>query len=272
MKFQYIDVHAHVNFPEFDEDREDVIQRALDEGVFVVNVGTDIDSSKRAISIAEKYEEGVYAIVGIHPHEAMRLEGEGSIESTLMELGEIAKNPKVIGIGECGLDFFKIEEYNIGVPTEKVKEVQEKVFRGQIDISLALDKPLMLHCRDSYGKTLEILNNYSRVHGVKLRGNAHFFAGSLEQAMAFISCGFTISFTGVITFAKDYEALIKEIPLDKILSETDCPYVAPIPFRGKRAEPLHVKLVVQKIAEIKGISIEEAREQIENNVKQMFFS
>jgi TatD DNase family protein len=129
----------------------------------------------------------------------------------------------------------------------------------------------MWHCRESYGKTLEILYDFFGVHGVKLRGNAHFFAGSLEQAKAFISCGFTISFTGVITFAKDYESIIKEIPLDKILSETDCPYVAPVPFRGKRAEPVHVKFVVQKIAEIKGISIEEAREQIGANVNQIFF-
>jgi TatD DNase family protein len=271
MKFQYIDTHAHVNFPEFDEDRDVVIKNALDEGVYIVNVGTNIESSKKAVSIAEKYDEGVYAIVGIHPHEVEELKKNGLIESTLVELKEIAKHPKVIGIGECGLDFFKIKEYNSGTAVEEVKETQEKVFRGQIDISIALDKPLMLHCRDSYGKTLEILYNYSRVPNVKLQGNAHFFAGSIEQALAFISCGFTVSFTGVITFAKDYEELIKQLPLDKILSETDCPYVAPIPFRGKRAEPLHVKLVVQKIAEIKGISIEEAREQIENNVKQLFF-
>ena len=272
MKFQYIDVHAHVNFPEFDEDRDELIKRTLDEGVYIVNVGTNIESSKSAISIAEKYDEGVYAIVGIHPHEVMDLEKNGLIESTLAELAELAKHPKVIGIGECGLDFFKIEEYNTDVSVEKVKEIQEKVFKGQIDLSLAIDKPLMLHSRDSYGKTLEILYNYSRVQGVRLRGNAHFFAGSLEQALAFISCGFTVSFTGAVTFAKNYEELIKGIPLDKILSETDCPYVAPVPFRGKRAEPLHVKLVVQKIAEIKGISVEEAREQIKNNVEQMFFN
>ena len=272
MKFQYIDAHAHVNFGEFDEDRDEVIKRALDEGVYIINVGTNLESSRAAISIAEKYEEGVYAIIGIHPHDVMELEKNGLIESTLKELQELAKHEKVVGIGECGLDFFKIEEYNKDVSVERVKEVQERVFRSQIDISLAIDKPLMLHCRDSYGETLEILYNYSRVSNVRFRGNAHFFAGSYEQAMAFISCGFTISFTGVITFAKDYEELIKKVPLDKILSETDCPYVAPIPFRGKRAEPLHVKLVVQKIAEIKGISTEEAREQIEKNVKQMFFS
>jgi TatD DNase family protein len=271
MKFQYIDTHAHVNFPEFDEDRDVVLRRALDEGVFVVNVGTDIESCRRAISTAEQYEEGVYAIVGIHPHEAMNLEKEGLIEQTLAELKEMAKHSKVIGIGECGLDFFKIEEYNEGVDVLKVKEVQEKLFRGQIDISITLDKPLMLHCRESYGETLEILYEYFGVQGVKLRGNAHFFAGSLEQAKAFIGCGFTISFTGVITFAKDYEVLIKDIPLQSILSETDCPYVAPVPFRGKRAEPVHVKLVVQKIAEIKGLSIEEVRGQIEKNVNQMFF-
>ncbi|MEI6042194.1 MAG: TatD family hydrolase [bacterium] len=279
MEFQYIDIHAHVNSSEFDNDRDEVITRSLDESVYVVNVGTDIESSKQAVLIAEKYEEGVYAIVGIHPHEVMNLEKGGLIESTLAELKEIARNPKVIGIGECGLDFFKMEEYNKDVLNEagevdvkKIKSVQERVFRGQIDISLELDKPLMLHSRESYGKTLGILYEYTTLPSVRLRGDAHFFAGSLEQALAFISYGFTISFTGVITFAKNYEEIIKGIPLNKILSETDCPYVAPIPFRGKRAEPVHVKLVVQKIAEIKGISTEEAREQIEKNVKEMFFS
>jgi len=285
MKFQYIDVHAHVNFPEYDKDREEVIQRALNEGVYVVNVGTNLESSRVAISIAEKYDDGVYAIVGIHPHEVMELEEKGLIESSLAVLRELSKHEKVIGIGECGLDYFKIEEYNT-VPdgedgakndedlvdrVNKVKEIQEKVFRGQIDIAIEINKPLMLHVRDSYRKTLEILNTFFGVHDVRSRGNVHFFAGTLEDAKAFIICGFTISFTGVITFAKSYEDLIKEIPLDKILSETDCPFVAPVPFRGKRAEPVHVKLVVQKIAEIKGIPTEEAREQIEKNVMQMFF-
>lgn len=267
MKFQYIDMHAHVNFPEFDEDRDEVIKRALDEGVYIVNVGTDIESSKRAISIAEKYNEGVYAIVGIHPHEAMKMKDDVVAKETLAELKTLAQHEKVIGIGECGLDFFKIEEYNPGVDVDFVKEIQEKIFKGQIDIALEVDKPLMLHIRDSYIKTLELLYNYRGVHGVRLRGNAHFFAGSLEQAKAFISCGFTISFTGVITFAKNYEDLIREIPLDKILSETDCPFVAPVPFRGKRAEPLHVKYVVQKIAEIKGLELEVVRAQIVKNAQ-----
>ena len=272
MKFKYIDVHAHVNFPEYDEDRGDVIKRALDEGVYIINVGTDIESSKAAISLAEKYEEGVYAIVGIHPHEVMDLHNKGEIDNEISKLNSLAKNKKVIAIGECGLDFFKIDEYNKDIDVSLVKEVQERVFRAQIDVALENNLPIMIHARDSYGEILEILNNYLMSPDIKLRGNVHFFAGSIEQAKAFIGCGFTVSFTGVITFAKNYEEIIRELPLNSILSETDCPFVAPVPFRGKRAEPIHVKYVVEKIAEIKGISIEEARIQIKNNVESMFFA
>lgn len=272
MKFKYIDIHAHVNFPEYDEDRDDVIKRSLDEGIYVINVGTDIESSKRAISIAERYNEGVYAIVGIHPHEAMSLENSGLLESSFVELGEIARNKKVVGIGECGLDFFKIEEYNDGVSVDLVKSIQEKIFRKQIDIAVLLDKPLMLHARDSYIRILEIINEYLKIEGIRLRGNVHFFAGSVEQAKDFISCGFTVSFTGVITFAKNYEEIIRNLPLNSILSETDCPFVAPIPFRGRRAEPFHVKYVVEKIAEIKGISVQEVKDNIRDTAISMFFS
>ena len=271
MNFQYIDTHAHVNFPEYDEDRNAVIKRALDEGVYIINVGTNIESSRQAISIAEQHEEGIYAIVGIHPHEVMDLVKNNKLEDTLVELKELAKNPKVVGIGECGLDFFKIEEYNQGISVQEVRDAQNKLFKGQIEIAMELNKPLMIHARDSYSETLEILYKDFRCPNINLRGNVHFFAGSVEQAKAFISCGFTVSFNGVITFAKNYEDLIKELPLDKILSETDCPYVAPIPFRGQRAEPVHVKLVVQKIAEIKGISVEEARVELKNNAIKAFF-
>ena len=178
----------------------------------------------------------------------------------------------MVGIGECGLDYFKIKEYNPEYTEEDVKNKQEKLFLDQINIALEVDKPLMLHSRDSYSETLELFNKYFISNNIRLRGNAHFFAGSIEQAKAFIDCGFTISFTGVITFARNYDSLIREIPIDKILSETDCPFVAPVPHRGSRAEPIHVKLVVQKMAEIKGISEEEMMEQLKTNAIGVFFN
>lgn len=270
MNFKYIDTHAHVNFPDYDNDRDEVIKRAFDEGVCMINVGTDLESSRSAVDLAKKYDEGVYAIVGIHPHEAMRPEIVNNFDSVLSELKELAEDNCVVAIGECGLDFFKIKEYNESFSEEEVKSVQEKLFRAQIDLAIALNKPLMIHARDSYREILEILHEYLILSNVKLRGNVHFFAGTIEQAKAFIGCGFTVSFTGVITFAKNYEDIIRELPIESILSETDCPFVAPIPFRGQRAEPWHAKLVVEKIAEIKGLNIEEAAEILMNNAKLAF--
>lgn len=271
MNFKYIDTHAHVNFPDYDNDREEVVQRAFNENVCMVNVGTDLESSRGAVELAKKYDEGVYAIVGIHPHEAMNdFLNEENFNSTISALEELAKDKSVVGIGECGLDFFKIKEYNESFSEEEVKSVQEKLFRAQIEIAIALNKPLMIHARDSYGEILEILHEYLMLPTVKLKGNVHFFAGTIDQAKAFISCGFTVSFTGVITFAKNYEDLVRELPLESMLSETDCPFVAPVPFRGKRAEPWHAKLVVEKIAEIKGLDIDYTASVLMNNAKRVF--
>lgn len=284
MNFKYIDTHAHVNFPDYDNDRDEVIKRAFDEGVCMINVGTDLESSRGAVELAKKYNDasgegrsevhgengGIYAIVGIHPHEAMKPEIINNFDNVLSELKELAKDNCVVAIGECGLDFFKIKEYNESFSEEEVKSVQERLFRAQIDLAIALNKPLMIHARDSYGEILEILHEYLILPNVKLRGNVHFFAGTIEQAKAFIGCGFTVSFTGVITFAKNYEDIIRGLPVESILSETDCPFVAPVPFRGQRAEPWHARLVVEKIAEIKGLNIENAAEILMNNAKRVF--
>lgn len=284
MNFKYIDTHAHVNFPDYDNDREEVIQRALNESVCMINVGTDLESSRGAVELAKKYNDansqersevhgesgGVYAIVGIHPHEAMKPEIINNFYDVLAQLKVLAQEDIVVAIGECGLDFFKIKEYNESFSEEEVKSVQERLFRAQIEIAIALNKPLMIHARDSYGEILEILHEYLMLPTVKLKGNVHFFAGTIDQAKAFISCGFTVSFTGVITFAKNYEDLVRELPLESMLSETDCPFVAPVPFRGKRAEPWHAKLVVEKIAEIKGLDIDYTASVLVNNAKRVF--
>ncbi len=255
--YKYIDNHCHLNLPEFDLDYREVFDRAQEAGVQVVNVGTDKASSKKAVDIAE--ELGCFAIVGHHPNEF-------DDEFDLEYYRALAEDSKVVAIGECGLDYFRSEE---------TKEKQKEVFKEQIEIALEVDKPLMLHIRDAgsgdaYRDVIEILTHYSLLYPHCLRGDVHFFAGNTEIADQFIELGFTFSFTGAITYGHNYDEVIKHIPLDRILSETDCPFVAPVPHRGKRNEPAYVVEVVKKISEIKGLPVEEVAEQLIQNSKKLF--
>lgn len=275
---KYIDIHSHVNFKAFDEDRDAVIARALENDTWVINVGTQIDTSRAAVALADKYTEGVYAIIGLHPihtgasfHDEKEL-GEGGKEFTSRgenfdkdAYRELLKNPKVVGIGECGLDYYRMDEES----TEK----QKKAFVAQIELANEFKKPLMLHIRnnpkdnshDAYSDSLELLKQHAKV-----KGDVHFFAGSTEVAKAFVDFGFTISFTGVLTFTHDYDEVVRQTPLDMIMSETDSPYITPVPYRGKRNEPLYVQEVVKKIADIKGLPLEEVAETLFQNAKRVF--
>ena len=215
----YIDVHSHVHFAAFDLDREEVIKRALDAGVWMINVGTNKATSKGAVELAEKHGKGVYSIIGIHPihsvpsfHDKSELGEHGDENKGETFDYDFYKNlgmhPKVLGIGEVGLDYFRVEgEDNI--------KKQRANFISQIELANELQKPLMLHIRngkenkEAYKDVLEILKS-----NAKVRGNVHFFVGTKEEAKSFIDLGFTVSFTGVITFAKEYEELVKYIPLD----------------------------------------------------------
>ncbi len=294
MSFRYIDIHSHVNFVAFDADRDATIKRALDAGVAMINVGTQQDTSKKAVELAEQYERGVYAIVGLHPvhtsqsfHDEKEL-GTGGAEFTSRgELFEhanyldLAKRPKVVGIGECGLDYY--HDTNPRMGTNDTNKIQEEAFRKQIELAIEVKKPLMLHLRNpstgsgqagsgrsAYNDAFSILNSYFSIHTSAPRGNLHFFAGSVEEAKPFLELGFTFSFTGVVTFAKDYETIVKFLPLDRILSETDSPYVTPAPYRGKRNEPLYVREVVKAIARIRGEDEEKVRAQIIKNAEELF--
>ncbi|MDP1625342.1 MAG: TatD family hydrolase [bacterium] len=262
---EYIDIHSHVNFRDFDGDRHETIKRALDAKVWMINVGTGLDMSKKAIDMTREYPEGVYAIIGLHP---IHVEEEKFDASAYCESFAFAPKGKVVGIGECGLDYFHTKD-------EVGRALQKKVFLEQIDLALKLDLPLMLHVRsgadrDAYDDTLAILTEYKAKAGDKLRGDAHFFAGSVEQAKAFIDLGFHLSFTGVVTFAKQYEALVKAVPNDRIMSETDCPYVAPVPNRGKRCEPIFVREVADKMASIKGEDPVPFRRQLVENANALW--
>lgn len=276
---KYIDIHSHINFKAFDEDRDEVIRRALENDTWVINVGTQMDTSKKAVEMANQYEEGVYAIIGLHPihtgasfHDEKEL-GEGGKEFTsrgesfdkeaYRELLENDKaNKKIVGIGECGLDFYRGDRSN--------EEKQKDVFKAQIELALEFDKPLMLHVREAYPETLEILKEYKNKFGDKLRGNVHFFAGDWDIAQKFLALNFTLSFTGVITFTHDYDEIIKNTPIDMIMSEMDSPYVTPAPHRGKRNEPSYVKEVVKKIAEIKNLPEVEVAEALISSARRVF--
>ncbi len=270
---KYIDTHAHLNFDAFHTDFPEVLKRTVDSGVRVINIGTGQETSQQVLKLAEQYEH-FYAIVGLHPIHTVTQENEVTGEK---EIGEIfdrdfyrqlaQSSSKVVGIGECGFDYVHNEK--------NTKEIQEKAFRVQIELALELNLPLMLHIRassgtyDAHEETLDILKEYKKDHP-HLRGQAHFFAGTLEIAQQFIDLGFYISFTGVITFAKMYTELVAAIPLDRILSETDAPYVAPVPYRGTRNESLYVVEVVKKIAEIKNIPYEELAEHIMKNAQRLY--
>lgn len=283
---KYIDIHAHTNFVSFGEDRDEVVNRALGGDTWVINIGTQYDTSRVAVEMTEEYKDGVYACIGLHPihtsasyHDESELGTEGKEFTSRGEIfdkekyKELAKNNKVVGVGECGLDYYHMSEDTV--------EKQKKAFIDQIELANELDLPLMLHIRNSderldtnaYADVLKLLKEYSKVKGV-----IHFFAGTLEDAQSFIDFGFYISFAGVITYPPkkndprhiNYEEIIKTLPLDKIMADTDSPYVAPVPHRGKRNEPVYVKDIVARIAQIKGLGEEEVARQIVLNAKKLF--
>src|SRR3989344_2217244 len=256
---RFFDTHTHVNFNAFKNDWREVIDRALKNDIWIFNVGSQSTTSKQAVEIAENYEKGVYAAIGLHPSHSEEQEFN---EDYYLEL---AKNDKVVAIGECGLDYYGIRNKELGI-----KNKQRENFIKHIELAQKINKPLIIHCRDAHDDIISILNSYFLIHNSKLCGIMHFFTGTLEQAQRYIDLGFYISFSGVITFTDAYDDIVKNLPLDRILIETDAPYVAPTPYRGKRNEPSYVIEVAKKIAEIKEISLEEVAEQTTKNARIIF--
>lgn len=271
----YYDIHGHLNFNAYKNDRDEVIKRTLENSVWANSVGTKFETSKLAVELAEE-NEGLFAIIGLHPihtsesfHDDEEIGEEGAGFKSKGEVFDrekylpLARYEKTLAIGECGLDYFHLEKPdNI--------ELQRKAFIDQINLANEVGKPLMLHLRSGSGRSAykdayEILKKEAKVIG-----DLHFFAGSVEEAKLFLDLGFYFSFTGAITFAKNYEEIIRFLPLNRIMAETDCPYVSPVPNRGKRNEPSGVIEVVKKIAEIKGLDVLEVREQILENSIEFF--
>jgi TatD DNase family protein len=276
---KYIDIHSHVNFKAFKEDGDAVIKRALENDTWVINVGSQFSTSRRAVEIANKYSEGVYAIVGLHPihldeayHDEEEVDGEGfrtRVEEFNKEaFGELLKDPKVVAIGECGLDYYHLKEDSI--------EKQKKTFIEQIELAKETSKPLMVHCRDGQksgvGRAFDDLLEVLKESRLSIPFVSHSFVRDLKLAEELLKLGSYFSFNGIITFPKtdDYVEVIKFLPLDRILSETDSPYLTPVPHRGQRNEPVYVKEIVRKIAEIKNLPEEEVAKAIMANARKVF--
>lgn len=288
MEIKYIDAHCHVQFEEFDADREEIIEKMRNEGIAGIVVGCDLESSKKAVELAEKYEH-LFAVVGAHPTDA-------SEAFDVEKYRALASRARVVGIGECGLDYYRMQRTNtegsasvfekqmkgassayfrLAENADETKLKQKELFKQHIALAAELDKSLIIHARpskgtqDAYHDVLALLREAKQKYP-NLRGDSHFFAGGVAEAEAFVALGFTISFTAVITFAREYDEVIRAVPLESLLAETDAPFVAPASRRGQRNDPLAVADVVAKIAEIRGENLETVRAALLANTRRMF--
>jgi len=250
-----IDSHAHLDDAQYDDDRAEMLARARAAGVVqVVNVGYDLPSSSRALALAAEYDF-IFAAVGVHPHEVRELPPD-----YLERLREMCRRPGVVALGEIGLDYYR---------DLSPREVQRKVFREQLALARELDLPVIIHDRDAHGDVLDIL----RKDGVGPAGGVmHCFAGSLEMAAACMEMGFYISFAGPVTYpnARRPKEVAAAVPLERLLVETDAPYLAPQVHRGKRNEPAYVRHVAEQIAALRGIAVEELARATTANARRLF--
>jgi len=301
-----IDTHAHVQFNAFRNDADEVIKRALDAGVVMVAPSSQIDTSRRAIEYAQKYPGKIFAGVGLHPIQLKPAyfdpsgEGAPAFHTRVEEFDsavyrELAEQSAVVAIGETGLDY--VDRLHV---SSKDQEKQERVFRSQIELAIEVGKPIVQHIRsgpvdgkerDAHEDALRIIAEYvpKSLRGAPnqskarfgaaphrpaeqgwCRGVAHCYSGNREQAQRYFDLGFFIGFTGLITFVFFWDEIIKNSPLERLLLETDCPYMTPAPHRGKRNEPSYVRFVAEKIAELKGVSFDDVARQTTENARKLF--
>ena len=248
------DTHAHILDDQFKEDLDQVIRNIYDNMALVVNIGCNLEDCPRTVALAEQYDK-VYAAVGLHPEDVKTYTPEG-----WDMICRLAEHPKVVGIGETGLDYYW---------DTSTKDAQKVLFEQHIDLAKQLHKPLVIHDREAHGDTLEILK---RTNAKEVGGILHAFSGSVEMAMEVIKMGFYIGLGGPVTFKNARKAVevAQAIPLEYLVIETDCPYMAPVPFRGKRNEPMLVQHTAAKIAELRGISVEELIEATYQNGKRIY--
>jgi TatD DNase family protein len=280
-----IETHAHLDYPEFAADFDDVLRRATEAGVTrIITIGTSIESSRRAVGLAEKYPN-IYAVIGVHPNCA-----EEAGEDVITPLRELAQSPRVVAIGETGLDYHHLpsveaakqknvqvfsalqsgteEQVEASIEDGAHKSKQADLFEEQLDLAVELGLNVVIHQRDAWAETLEIMRPYSG----RVRGVFHCFGGTLEQANEVLDLDHLVSFTGIVTFKNGATVLgvASKVPLWKFMVETDCPYLAPVPFRGKRCEPAHTRIVAETIAAARGVSLEEIAEATTETAEKFF--
>ena len=250
-----IDSHAHLDDERFDRDRDMLIKSLKDNGIdLVINIGADVVSSIKSVSLSEKYDN-IYAAVGVHPHSAKDMD-----ESTIDVLKSLTNRKKVVAIGEIGLDYY----YD-----NSPRDIQRKRFIEQIQLAKDVNLPVIIHSREAAQETFDILQ---KAQDGSLEGVLHCYSGSVEMALEYIKLGFYISIAGPVSFknAKIPKEVAKKIPIDRLLIETDSPYLTPEPYRGKRNEPTYVRYVAGTIAELRGISFEELASKTSQNTRKLF--
>ncbi len=269
-----IDTHCHLYGSEFEEDRNQVIQRARQERVLMmVQVGTSVEESRQAVALANHYDDMV-ASVGIHPHEWKKYAEGADMEGEIQELKKIAlANAKVVAVGECGLDFGRMTDDRLPMTMndiDRMKQFQKELFEAQINLAEELKLPLIIHCRDAHQEVAHILRATSnKLPAVVI----HCFTGNWEDAKRYLDLGCYISFSGIVTFGKKTENLleaVKSIPLDRMLLETDAPFLAPTPLRGKRNEPAFIRHTFDFVARLRGLDFAELEKQTDRNVQKIF--
>ena len=280
-----IETHAHLDYPDFANDLDDVLRRASEAGVTrIITIGTSVESSRRAIALAEKYP-AVFAVIGVHPTYV-----EEAQDDVITPLRELAKNPRVVAIGETGLDYHRLpseevakekqvqvmsalrtetdEEIEAQIRDGAYKSKQASLFQQQLDLAVELGLNTVIHQRDAWEDTLKIIRPYTS----KLRGVFHCFGGSLDQANEVVDLDHLVSFTGIVTFKNGaaVREVAAQIPIWKFMVETDCPYLAPVPFRGKRCEPAYTRIVAETIAAARELSLEEIAEATTETAEKFF--
>src|SRR5712691_10311964 len=279
-----IETHAHLDYPDFANDFDDVLRRATEAGVTrIITIGTSVESSRRAVDLAEKYPN-IFAVIGVHPTYTAEAD-----EDVITPLRELAKSPRVVALGETGLDYHHLpsveaakevqvfaralqgeteEEIEANIQDGAYKSRQASLFQQQLDLAVELGLNVVIHQRNTWDDTLEIMKPYTG----KLRGVFHCFGGTLEQANEVLDLDHLVSFTGIVTFKNgaNVREVAAKVPVWKFMVETDCPYLAPVPFRGKRCEPAHTRIVAETIAGARGVPFQEIAEATTETAENFF--
>lgn len=258
-----IDTHCHLNLEQYDAEYSTVIEEALTNNVGLIMPGCDLASSRKAVEIAHRYpQKSIWAAIGQHPTDTAEHWDEHAYR-------DLADSSAVVAIGEIGLDYFHVPADE----TERATMIlaQKEVLNKQLDLAREVGKPVIIHCRDSHDDLIDLLvHRYGIWTGERERGVIHCFTGTLNDAKSYVDLGFLISFTGIITFTDQYDEIIKEIPITKIMVETDSPFLTPVPYRGKKNHPRYVEYVAKKIAQVKDISPEEVADATRANAERLF--